>query len=98
MKFLDDWKEFFGPIQPDHSVNRGFYNFYPVESKPATDGRLLRRPERQGQELQGQGVAHAVPRLSDPSDVETRLVWLGWGEMWRLRQKNEAYLSAFGRN
>ena len=30
--FLADWKDFFGPIQPDGSVNRGFFNFYPVEN------------------------------------------------------------------
>ena len=33
--------------------------------------------------------------LSNPSDPDHRIVWLGWGEMWRLRQKNETYLERF---
>ena len=35
--------------------------------------------------------------LSNPSDPDHRIVWLGWGEMWRLRQKNETYLERFPR-
>ena len=33
--FLADWKDFFGRLQADGSVNRGFYNFYPVENAKA---------------------------------------------------------------
>ena len=33
--------------------------------------------------------------LSNPADPDHRVVWIGWGEMWRLRQKNEAYLERF---
>ena len=97
VKFLDDWKDFFGPIQPDHSVNRGFYNFYPVESaKPATQTvAYFGDPSVKAKNSKGEESLMPYIVLSNPADVNTRVVWLGWGEMWRLRQKNEAYLERF---
>ncbi len=97
VKFLDDWKDFFGPIQPDHSVNRGFYNFYPVESaKPATQtAAYFGDPSVKAKNSKGEESLMPYIVLSNPADVNTRVVWLGWGEMWRLRQKNEAYLERF---
>jgi hypothetical protein len=92
-KFLDDWKEFFGPVQPDGSVNRGFYNFYPVEKvKPlAVVAARFADPTAK---LKDQTLMPFIV-LSNPNDPDHRIVWIGWGEMWRLRQKNEAYLERF---
>ena len=96
-KFLDDWKDFFGPIQPDKSVNRGFYNFYPVESaKPgAVVMAYFGDPGAKAKDAKSQESLMPYIVVSNPGDLERRLVWVGWGEMWRLRQKNEAYLERF---
>ncbi len=97
VKFLDDWKEFFGPIQPDHSVNRGFYNFYPVESaKPGSQtAAYFGDPSVKSKNSKGEDSLMPFLVLSNPADPNLRVVWLGWGEMWRLRQKNESYLEHF---
>ena len=69
-KFKDDWKDFFGPIQPDFSVNRGFYNFYPVER--AKPGSLVAAyfgdpaPAAKAKDPRGADVAHAVSGRQQP--------------------------------
>ena len=54
-------------------------------------------PASATQRSQAQGQDSLMPYivLSNPADPDHRIVWLGWGEMWRLRQKNEAYLERF---
>ncbi len=96
-KFQDDWKDFFGPIQPDRSVDRGFYNFYPVESvtPAALVAAYFGDPEAKAKDPKGQTSLMPYIVVSNPADEEKRVIWVGWGEMWRLRQKNEAYLEHF---
>ncbi len=91
--FLADWKDFFGPAQPDGSVNRGFYNFYPVENAKPGAQVVARFGDPRARLKDGSLMPYIV--LSNPADPDHRVVWLGWGEMWRLRQKSEAYLERF---
>jgi hypothetical protein len=91
--FLADWKDFFGPLQADGSVNRGFYNFYPVENAKAGAQVVARFADPRAKLKDGSYMPYIV--LSNPADPDHRVVWIGWGEMWRLRQKNEAYLERF---
>ena len=92
-KFLDDWKDFFGPPLPDGSVNRGFYNFYPVDNAKPGAQVVARFGDPRAKLKDNSLMPYIV--LSNPADPDHRIVWLGWGEMWRLRQKSEAYLERF---
>jgi hypothetical protein len=95
VKFLDDWKEFFGPLQPDGSSERGFYNFYPLDSaKPgAVVVAAFADPRVKAKDANGQDSLMPFVVVSNPA--VQRVVWIGWGDMWRLRQKHEAYLERF---
>lgn len=89
------WDEFFGtqiePADKEGGQARGFYGYYPVEGrKPSAtviatyadpDARL---PDRQEQ-----------PYLVAMRYGGGRVIWLGSGETWRLRQFHEAYHERF---
>ena len=88
------WDEFFYGVHGDvknPEVKRGFYGFYPVDSvKPgATVWATLADPA--GKLLDG----GEVPFLAGQTVGKGRVVYLGSGELWRLRADREAYYDHF---
>ena len=82
------------PDNPDKSaVTRGFYNYYPVEQ--AKVGLHRRGPvhaDPQSKDKKGAQMPFLV--ISDPASCR-RVVWIGSGETWRLRQYSESFHERF---
>ncbi len=93
-KFLADWDTFFyGPDGKKGSpVVRGFYNYYPVEKAKSSAVVVARFPDPAGKLKDGSLQPYIV--TSSPSS-NRRVVWLGSGEMWRLRSYNVSYHERF---
>ncbi len=93
-KFLADWDSFFyGPDGKKGSpVVRGFYNYYPVEKPKGSAVVVARFPDPAGKLKDGSPQPYIV--TSSPSS-NRRVVWLGSGEMWRLRSFNVSYHERF---
>ncbi len=93
-KFLADWDAFFyGPDGKKGSpVVRGFYNYYPVEKPKGSAVVVARFPDPAGKLKDGSLQPYIV--TSSPSS-NRRVVWLGSGEMWRLRSFNVSYHERF---
>jgi hypothetical protein len=91
--FLADWTEFFGKDDKTASgVLRGFYNFYPlVNAKPGAQV-LARFAEESAKLKDGQEMPFLV--ISNPVEPR-RVVWLGWGDMYRLRMFHEGWYERF---
>jgi hypothetical protein len=94
LKVPQDWEEFFyGPRKEGEergAVQRGFFNFYPVEANP---GSVV---------VARFGDAHAAlkdkslpPYLVVNDFGRGHAVWIGSGETWRLRQFRESYHERF---
>jgi hypothetical protein len=102
---LAGWEEFFtgqpkaDAGQPAPTI-RGFYAYYPVESvKPnATVVATFDDPKAVLQEMGGAVTGSAVrqqPYLVTMPYGSGKVVYLGWGETWRLRQAHEVYHERF---
>ena len=93
-KFLADWDAFFyGPDGKKGSpVVHGFYNYYPVEKPKSSAVVVARFPDPAGKLKDGSLQPYIV--TSSPSS-NRRVVWLGSGEMWRLRSYNVSYHERF---
>lgn len=97
IKFLSDWDTFFygpraeGEAKPPSPI-RGFFNYYPVENAK-TGAHIVARFTDPKAKLRD-GTQQPFLVLSDPAS-HRRVVWLGAGEMWRLRGFREAYHERF---
>ncbi len=88
--FLDDWKEVFGPVPdtvPNASPNlatRGIHSVYPVEE---LRGPTVLVPARfTDDRVKAMADGKKQPFLAMwPSSDEKRVIWIGSGELWRLR-------------
>jgi hypothetical protein len=91
---LDAWTEFFmGPKGNEgNRVLRGFYGFYPVQK--AKDGAITVATFSDPfvQDAAGREQPYLVLQ---PNYGRGRVVWLGSGEMWRLRQYREVWHERF---
>lgn len=93
-KMLAGWDEFFyGETGGKAGVplERGFYNYYPVkDTKPAaTVVATFTDPRARLQNLKEQ------PYIVSQNYGAGKVVWLGSGELWRLRQYREAFHERF---
>lgn len=93
-KFLTDWDAFFyGPEGKKGSpVVRGFYNYYPVEKAKTSAVVVARFADPRGK-LKDNSLQPYIVTTSPSSN--RRVVWLGSGEMWRLRSYNVSYHERF---
>jgi hypothetical protein len=95
-KFLADWDAFFyGPRKEGEArgaVLRGFFNYYPAES--AKVGSLIVGRFTDPKAKLKDGTQQPFIVLSDPAS-HRRVIWIGSGETWRLRQYREAYHERF---
>lgn len=91
-QFLKDWEKFFNVEGKDGQPRRGFYNFYPVEQ--AKTGALVVARFADPQVKTKDGKEQPFVVLSDPSSGK-RVVWVGSGEVWRLRQYREQFFERF---
>lgn len=90
---LDAWKEFFfGPKGDGNRVLRGMHGFYPVAR--AKDGcvTVATFSDPLVQDAAGKEAPYLVLQ---PRYGRGRVVWLGSGEMWRLRQYREVWHERF---
>ncbi len=90
--FLKDWELFFNVEAKDGQPKRGFYNFYPVDSAKTGAIVVARFADPLAKSKDGKEQPFVV--LSDPSSGK-RVVWVGSGEVWRLRQYREQYFERF---
>ncbi len=90
-RFLSDWNDFFGYDKDKTSVQRGFFSYYPVE-KP--DGIVVARfGDLQAKDANSEPMPFLV--VSREGQWQGRVVWIGSGEMWRLRQYKEIFHERF---
>jgi hypothetical protein len=96
LKFLGDWDEFFyGPGKDGAAkggLQRGFFTYYPVET--AKTGALIPARFTDPSSKLKDGSQQPYLVLSDPAS-HRRVVWIGSGETWRLRQYREAFHERF---
>jgi hypothetical protein len=81
------WSEFFhgtADAKPDDPIRHGFFSSYPV--KKARPGAAV---------VATFGEAAGEPYLVVQSQGRGRVIYLGSGEMWRLRQYRESYHERF---
>jgi hypothetical protein len=93
-KMLAGWDEFFhGETGGKAGVplQRGFFNYYPVEKAKigAREIATFSDPRARLQDLKEQ------PYIVSHSPGAGKVVWIGSGETWRLRQYREAYHERF---
>jgi hypothetical protein len=94
--FLADWQEFFTGKSPDSDraagPRRGFFNYYPVRN--AKPGAIVAARFTDPKARLKDNTEQPFFVLSDPSSGQ-RVVWIGSGETWRLRQFHETYHERF---
>jgi hypothetical protein len=98
---LAGWEEFFtgrakaDPAQPAPTI-RGFYSYYPVESlKPSATIVAAFADPRAVMQQSGAAAAGHQPYLVTMPYGSGKVVYLGWGETWRLRQAQEVFHERF---
>jgi hypothetical protein len=92
-KFLADWDAFFyGGAPKDKGPERGFYSFYPLENAKPGAVVVARFNDPRGRLKDGTLQPYIV---LTPQGSGRRVVWLGSGETWRLRQYKTLYHERF---
>ncbi|MFZ9861550.1 MAG: hypothetical protein ACO3GX_10790 [Gemmataceae bacterium] len=91
-QFLKDWEKYFNVEGKEGQPKRGFYSFYPVEQAKTGSLVVARFADPQVKLKDGKEQPFVV--ISDPSSGK-RVVWVGSGEVWRLRQYREQYFERF---
>lgn len=94
--FLSDWQNFFGK-NPDGSTDasgngRGFFNYYPVEQEKTGQIVVARFVDPVAKDKNGKQMPFIV---TTPEGAGRRVIWLGSGELWRLRMFKESYHERF---
>ena len=92
LPFLKDWEQFFNVDAKDGQPKRGFYNFYPVEQAKTGSLVVARFDDPLVKGKDGKEQPFIV--ISDPASGK-RVVWIGSGEVWRIRQYREQYFERF---
>jgi hypothetical protein len=90
---IDAWNEFFrgtAASNPSKRLLRGFYGFYPVEKAKDTAVTVATFKDDTSTEK-----AEPPYLVIMPNYGAGRLVWLGSGETWRLRQYREVWHERF---
>jgi hypothetical protein len=90
---LDAWKEFFrgtDASNPSKRLLRGFYGFYPVEKAKDTAVTVATFKDDTSTDKTEPPYLVIMPNYG-----AGRLVWLGSGETWRLRQYREVWHERF---
>ncbi|HWG44607.1 MAG TPA: hypothetical protein VN688_17655 [Gemmataceae bacterium] len=95
-KFLSDWDAFFygrGKEGGDKNATiRGFYSYYPVEKAKTTAVVVARFTDPKSKLKDNSQQPYIV--MTSPSS-NRRVVWLGSGEIWRLRSFSVPYHERF---
>jgi hypothetical protein len=94
-RFLSDWEEFFGHQKdnPDRTVvTRGFFGYYPVEIAKVGSIVIARFMDPSAKDKNGLQQPFIV---TTPPASNRRVVWIGSGEMWRLRMYKEIFHERF---
>ena len=92
LPFLKDWEQFFNVEAKDGQPKRGFYNFYPIEQAKTGSLVVARFDDPLVKGKDGKEQPFIV--ISDPASGK-RVVWIGSGEIWRIRQYREQYFERF---
>ncbi|MEI7855462.1 MAG: vWA domain-containing protein, partial [Planctomycetota bacterium] len=92
LPFLKDWEQFFNVDAKDGQPKRGFYNFYPIEQAKTGSIVVARFDDPLVKGKDGKEQPFIV--ISDPASGK-RVVWIGSGEVWRIRQYREQYFERF---
>jgi hypothetical protein len=94
--FLSDWHEFWGRGKDDADKTaavRGIFNYYPLEQAKIGSLIVARFMDPQAK-MTKDGTQMPYIVATDPAS-NRRVVWIGSGEMWRLRQYKEVYHERF---
>ena len=93
-KFLTDWDAFFygADGKKGSAAVRGFYSYYPVEKAKTTAVVVARFTDPKGK-LKDNSLQPYIVTTSPSSN--RRVVWLGSGEIWRLRSFRVSYHERF---
>jgi hypothetical protein len=93
--FLSDWQAFWGRTKdnPDRSaVERGFYNYYPVETVKSGSIVVARFTDPLAKDKEGKQMPFLV---TTAEGNPRRVIWIAAGEMWRLREYKESFHERF---
>jgi hypothetical protein len=93
-KFLSDWDDFFygKDGKKGSAVVRGFYSYYPVEKAKTSAVVVARFTDPLGK-LKDQSLQPFL--VTSSPNGNRRVVWLGSGEIWRLRSYRVPYHERF---
>jgi hypothetical protein len=93
-KFLSDWDDFFygKDGKKGGKTERGFYGYYPIEKVKTTSVVVARFTDPKGK-LKDQTLQPYIVTTSPSSN--RRVVWIGSGEIWRLRSYSVPYHERF---
>jgi hypothetical protein len=93
--FREDWEEFYGKGKDGKGkIERGFYNFYPVE-KSKTGSLVVARFFDPDPKAKLKDNTYQPYLVISPPESGRRVVWIGSAETWRLRAFREAYHERF---
>lgn len=94
--FLSDWQEFWvgGKDSQDKSgeLKHGMFSYYPVEQEKAGNIVVARFSDPLAKDKSGQQMPFLV---LTPEGTGRRVLWVGSGEFWRLRQFREMFHERF---
>lgn len=92
-KFKEDWQAFFFGAGKDRTdaVQRGFYDFYPVQR--AKQGSIVIARFGDPTARLKDNTLH--PYMVTSPESLPRVTWIGSAEMWRLREYREAFHERF---
>jgi hypothetical protein len=95
---LGGWEEFFtgratgsGPPPAGEIPQRGFYSYYPVENVRATATVIATFTDPAARILKQDQTTDEHPYIATMKYGGGAVVWIGSGEMWRLRLYKEVY-------
>lgn len=94
---LAGWEEFFTGrsrgegAAGEATVRRGFFNYYPVRDKKPGATVVATFADPRARLSDGR----EMPYLVSTQYRRGRVLYLGWGEMWRLRQYREEFFERF---
>jgi len=94
---LAGWEEFFtglpkAQVTKETPVIRGFYSYYPVEDKKASAVTIATFSDPRARLKDGN---REQPFLVSMPYGSGKVVYIGSGELWRLRQYRESFLERF---
>ncbi|MBL8796198.1 MAG: hypothetical protein JNM56_20025, partial [Planctomycetia bacterium] len=91
-ELLDGWKDFFGAGEPPL---RGIYSYYPIKAVKPTATTVATFADPQAFVTKDDNSTEPMPYVVTMPYGKGKTIWVGSGELWRLRLFKELYHERF---